>query len=103
MRIFILAGIAAGLLLPLGMCRPAFAAEAKVEDVLAGKVFPLSLKLKELDDGWRRFTPGSQANAGTRLLDVVMTQQMNMPAMSSVVLHQRRTGHAGRRNVSRRL
>ncbi len=72
------------LLLLGGACRSAFAAEAKIDEVLAGKVFPLSVKLKDLQEGWRRFTPGSQADAGAKLLDMVMTQQMNQPARSNV-------------------
>ncbi len=68
------------MLLITGCCRSAFAAEAKIDEVLAGKVFPLTVKLKDLKDGWRRFTPGSQSDAGSKLLDMVMTQQMNQPA-----------------------
>lgn len=84
MRRVNLACFAIVLLLLAGVCLPAFAAEAKIDEVLAGKVYPLTMKLKELKEGWRRFTPGSQSDAGSKLLDMVMTQQMNLPVRSNV-------------------
>ena len=32
--------------------------------LLSGKVFPLTVKLKDLDNGWRRFTGGGAETAG---------------------------------------
>jgi len=84
MRKVILASLTAGLLLLAGMCRPLLAAEAKIDEVLAGKIFSLTVRLKDMKEGWRRFTPGSQSDAGSRLLDMVMRQQMNQPTRANI-------------------
>lgn len=63
---------------------PAFGQGATLNDLLDGKAAPLTLKLKELDNGWRCFTPGSANDAGTMLMSIVMTQATHQPTAALV-------------------
>lgn len=73
--------VIAGLLLVLTVALPvwgqeAVAAEAlagnTLTDVLLGKAFPLTLKLKDLDAEWRSFSPAAQGDASSSLMTFFM-------------------------------
>jgi len=74
----------AGLLLMGIFTLPTFGQDATVDQLLTGKTYPLTLKLKDLDGGWRTFTAGGQSDTGKSLLDMFMQSEMHMTMPAEV-------------------
>ncbi len=53
----------------------AYAETSTLADVLAGKVVPLTLKVKDLDGTWRKLRTSAQANGAEGFLAMVMAMQ----------------------------